>query len=113
MTYTSARWANSEHIGVLLIAPDQPTLFVDNGELYEKALAGDFGEIGLPIVIVSYPTAEEIREERNNRLAVCDWTQLPDAPVDQTAWAFYRQELRDITDQEGFPANVIWPVPPT
>lgn len=56
---------------------------------------------------------ETVREQRNKLLIASDWTQLPDAPVDQTAWAFYRQELRDITDQEGFPANVIWPVPPT
>lgn len=55
---------------------------------------------------------EEIRNQRNNLLASCDWTQLPDAPVDQTAWAAYRQALRDVTNQEGFPENVVWPVKP-
>lgn len=59
------------------------------------------------------PTGEQVRQQRNALLVACDWTQLPDAPVDQTAWAAYRQALRDVTDQEGFPANVIWPVPPT
>lgn len=52
-----------------------------------------------------------IRADRNKRLADCDWTQLPDAPVDATAWAAYRQELRDITAQPD-PFNIIWPTAP-
>jgi hypothetical protein len=56
--------------------------------------------------------ANEVRSERNKRLADCDWTQLPDAPVDRAAWATYRQALRDITKQAGFPWNVAWPVEP-
>jgi hypothetical protein len=56
---------------------------------------------------------KEVRSQRNALLSSCDWTQLPDAPVDQTACAAYRQALRDITDQEGFPSSVVWPVPPT
>jgi hypothetical protein len=56
--------------------------------------------------------AAGIRAERTKRLAACDWTQLPDAQCDQTAWAAYRQALRDITAQEGFPAEVVWPVAP-
>lgn len=53
-----------------------------------------------------------IRAERNRRLADCDWTQLPDAPVDAGAWATYRQALRDISSQTGFPWNVTWPTEP-
>lgn len=52
-----------------------------------------------------------VRAQRNTLLAGCDWTQLPDSPVDKTAWATYRQELRDITDQED-PLNIVWPVDP-
>lgn len=52
-----------------------------------------------------------VRAERNEKLAACDWTQLPDAPVDREAWATYRQELRDITLQSD-PFNIIWPTPP-
>lgn len=55
---------------------------------------------------------EEVRAKRNQLLAESDWTQVADAPVDQTAWAAYRQELRDITEQAGFPTDVIWPVAP-
>ena len=49
-----------------------------------------------------------IRAERNKLLADCDWTQLPDASADATAWATYRQALRDITEQAN-PFNIVWP----
>lgn len=54
---------------------------------------------------------DSIRAERNRKLADCDWTQLPDAPVDAAAWATYRQELRDITTQTD-PFNITWPTEP-
>ena len=56
--------------------------------------------------------ADEIREERNYRLSGTDWTQLNDSPVDKAVWAAYRQELRDVPQQAGFPSNVIWPERP-
>lgn len=52
---------------------------------------------------------QRVREDRNRRLAACDWTQLPDAPVDAAVWAAYRQELRDVTGQDGFPWAITWP----
>ena len=52
-----------------------------------------------------------VRLQRNQRLAECDWTQLPDAPVDAVPWAAYRQELRDITQQLD-PFNLVWPTQP-
>jgi hypothetical protein len=54
----------------------------------------------------------EVRQQRNQLLNNCDWTQLVDAPVDASPWATYRQALRDITDQPGFPWNVEWPAVP-
>lgn len=57
--------------------------------------------------------ANDIRAQRNQLLVNCDWTQLPDAPVNTAAWATYRQELRDISGQAGFPWNVTWPTEPT
>jgi len=56
--------------------------------------------------------AKSVRNDRTNRLSECDWTQLADAPVDKTAWATYRQALRDVTTQAGFPWSVEWPVKP-
>lgn len=56
--------------------------------------------------------AQEARTKRNALLAASDWTQVADAPVDQAAWATYRQALRDITEQAGFPTDINWPVQP-
>jgi len=64
------------------------------------------------IAQITASKAEQIRNERNSLLVASDWTQVIDAPVDQTAWAEYRQALRDITSQEGFPHNVVWPTKP-
>lgn len=55
---------------------------------------------------------EEVREIRDRLLSKSDWTQIADAPVDKTAWAEYRQKLRDVPQQSGFPAEVDWPVKP-
>jgi hypothetical protein len=56
--------------------------------------------------------ASQIRQERNTLLSDCDWTQVSDAPVNQVAWQTYRQALRDVTSQEGFPYDVTWPTKP-
>jgi hypothetical protein len=59
--------------------------------------------------------AGRVRADRNARLAACDWTQVDDAPFDNTGkaeWAAYRQALRDISGQAGFPWEVEWPVEP-
>jgi len=72
------------------------------------------------VVDVELLTAEElqarvdtqwqtIRIQRNQMLKDCDWTQLADSPVNKTAWAAYRQALRDITAQSD-PFNIEWPV---
>lgn len=59
--------------------------------------------------------AQQVREERNQLLSSTDWTQLNDTPLDNTAkvaWTSYRQALRDVPSQPGFPRNVVWPVKP-
>ena len=56
----------------------------------------------------------QVRAERDGLLAQSDWTQMPDSPLTaakKTAWAVYRQSLRDITTQAD-PAAVAWPVAP-
>jgi hypothetical protein len=52
------------------------------------------------------------RSERNGKLQDCDWTQLSDSPVDKAAWAAYRQALRDVPSQDGFPWSIVWPEEP-
>lgn len=65
------------------------------------------------------PTIDDLanmaRSTRNQLLLMSDFTQLPDAPnnIDKIAWQNYRQQLREITDQEGFPVNIVWPMPPS
>lgn len=56
--------------------------------------------------------SSQVKLLRDSMLLQSDWTQLPDSPVDKSAWAEYRQALRDLTSQEGFPYNVNWPVKP-
>jgi hypothetical protein len=56
--------------------------------------------------------AARARSQRDALLSQSDWTQVPDAPVDQSAWAGYRQTLRDIPQQAGFPTEITWPTKP-
>ena len=56
--------------------------------------------------------AMAVRADRDKRLADSDWTQVADAPVDKAAWATYRQGLRDVPAQAGFPWDITWPVKP-
>jgi hypothetical protein len=56
--------------------------------------------------------AAAAREKRNALLAESDWTQVADTPVNNLAWAIYRQNLRDVPNQPGFPVTIIWPTQP-
>jgi hypothetical protein len=64
------------------------------------------------IVAKDAEQAKSVRQQRGEKLKDSDWTQVIDAPVDQAAWATYRQALRDITGQEGFPWTITWPEQP-
>jgi len=56
---------------------------------------------------------ERVRERRNNLLVETDWTQTTDVPqATKDKWAPYRQALRDVPQQAGFPESVVWPVKP-
>lgn len=61
---------------------------------------------------VSDRKAAEVRAERNTMLSKSDWTQITDATADKTTWATYRQALRDVTKQAGFPWTITWPNDP-
>ena len=56
--------------------------------------------------------AQRVRAQRAALLQASDWTQLDDSPVDKQIWANYRQELRDIPQQPGFPWEINWPIAP-
>lgn len=55
---------------------------------------------------------QQVRVLRLEKLSSCDWTQLVNAKCDKVAWATYRQALRDIPSQDGFPYSVMWPTKP-
>ena len=60
--------------------------------------------------------AANARAKRSKLLADTDWTQVLDAPIDaatREAYRAYRQDLRDITEQEGFPETITWPELPS
>jgi hypothetical protein len=56
--------------------------------------------------------AANVRNLRTKKLNDCDWTQIADSTADKTAWATYRQALRDVPLQTGFPWEIIWPTQP-
>jgi len=55
--------------------------------------------------------ARNIRSQRDNILQQTDWMALSDSTM-SPAWADYRQALRDVTAQPGFPFVVEWPTKP-
>jgi hypothetical protein len=59
--------------------------------------------------------ASKVKQERQRLLATTDWTDTVSASTrleNYNEWQSYRQALRDITTQEGYPFNVIWPTQP-
>ena len=72
--------------------------------------------VGYDVVQKSEEMAQSnIRRERDRLLSACDWVTLKaidtNTPIDETL-ATYRQALRDITTQDGFPYSVTWPTKP-
>jgi hypothetical protein len=55
---------------------------------------------------------EQIKLWRNVQLAASDWTMHTDAPTDKTAWATYRQALRDLPAQGGLADDAVFPTAP-
>jgi hypothetical protein len=89
--------------------------------LIDASQGGSIGDTWNGTTIVKKPrdvekeTAEQaasVRASRTEKLRECDWTQAADAPINKEVWAIYRQALRDITTQAGFPWTVEWPVEP-
>jgi hypothetical protein len=84
--------------------------YIENGQVYTvqvESLTAD--ELQAQINSL----ALKARIKRNQLLKDSDWTQGRDIQdsIAET-WAVYRQDLRDITVQEGFPQNITWPTPP-
>lgn len=62
-----------------------------------------------------FALALKARASRSALLTACDWTQAPDAPMPiltRTVWLAYRNALRQVPQQPGFPSTILWPVAP-
>lgn len=57
--------------------------------------------------------SNDVRKDRDAKLTATDYRMVSDAPWNTSDWATYRQQLRDITTQEGFPHNITWPTEPS
>jgi hypothetical protein len=82
--------------------------YVQDGWAYTVKVESKTAE---EIIADAASKASQVRAQRDRLLSASDWTQTLDAPVDRTAWATYRQALRDLPSQEGWP-NVTMPSEP-
>lgn len=111
-------WFNNEQYqnmpyGINLSVPDESTVYREIVEKYEN---GEF----VPESYVEPPVdpdvvARNVRRERDNLISVTDYLIMSDYPIsdeDREAVKAYRQALRDITKQDGFPHDVVWPDKP-
>jgi hypothetical protein len=82
-----------------------------DGQWFTKFIAVDMDEEAKQAL--DSQQSKAVREDRNKRLSDCDWTQGKDIPDNiSIPWAAYRQALRDIPAQPGFPWSVEWPTQP-
>lgn len=99
--------------------PEVAVFCNDSGKAYIKEIEPVEGVRRFQIVAVPEPTdeevAEQVRAERDRRIAETDWYMMPDYPADPDTLEVvksYRKALRDITLQSGFPRDFKWPVVP-
>lgn len=95
-------------------------------DLYDRLRKGEYGEVidgcgAVPQYITIPPNTRQLEEaaieKRNQLLLESDWTEFPSrqatmSDAQKTAWANYRQALRDLTKQPGFPWDPEWPTKP-
>ena len=89
-----------------------------DGKWYTKFVAGpvfaNSDEEDAYKAKVDADQAVMVRSDRDGRLTACDWTQADDSPLKAaSAWTTYRQALRDVPTQSGFPHTVTWPTKPS
>jgi hypothetical protein len=90
-------------------------------EMYQRLNSGEFGEVGFPpslyrtIPPTQAEVTEDVRTKRDSLLLKSDWTQTTDCMLPTSKkeeWKVYRQKLRDLPSQIGFPYDVDWPTQP-
>jgi len=109
---------NPNYINIGPAPIDITKFYVKNNQLIELPPKPDSGYWMFDYnnekwVVDTMLTKLDVLNRRSELLKDSDWTQLPDVPQPtKDAWASYRQQLRDITTQAGYPVNVVWPTPP-
>lgn len=89
-----------------------PSSSLEFGEYFEEVDSLDGITFPPTEIDENLQSITDLRLLRNQLLSSSDWTQVADAPVDQAAWAVYRQQLRDLPDSTEDPRNPVWPTPP-
>ena len=112
------KFAIIENNTVVNIAVSEIPL-ADNWVLSDTAEIGDLYEHEKFIkyeptqdVAATQTQSDIVRQQRNTLLSSTDWSQVADSPVNKETWATYRQSLRDVPTQDGFPWEIVWPTQP-
>ena len=117
-------WANAEHTmidceinhptyGWIPFTASLDDVEAHGREVFTALSKGDAAEYVPPPLPTTEELAAAARAERNALLAATDWTQAADVPqTTKDKWAPYRQALRDVTEQSGFPSEIQWPSKP-
>ena len=90
-----------------MVASSEPSLVDGNWVITKTIVAMTEDEVAK----CSFNKASQIRAQRDGMLAATDWCALSDVTMSAEMTA-YRQALRDLPDQEGFPYTVTWPTKP-
>jgi hypothetical protein len=102
--------------GLVPIVGDEPAYNPERQRLAGPQYVVQGKQVNRVFTVEQIPDEEkagQVRAERNTKLAATDWTQGKDIPDNVSSkWAAYRQALRDITGQEGFPWTITWPTQP-
>lgn len=107
-----ARFVSSAPAGAI-----QGPCLDEHGESSLEGLVGCLHFYGYPLgeLKTDEEYAAEVREKRNALIAETDYLAMPDYPLDEerkAAVLAYRQALRDVPEQAGFPRQIDWPVKP-
>lgn len=100
--------------GAPVTAEDHAALMVAQaaGKLIQPDAQGNPVAVDHPAPTVAQ-LAIAARAKRDALLSATDWTQLGDVPdATKKPWQIYRQALRDVSTQTGFPTTVVWPTAP-
>ena len=102
------RYLEGEHLASFIMGfcPKEVETSVENVDSLKKLDPRTPEEIKFELI-------NHIRFNRNQLLNQSDWLVLPDTgftPEAVARFKHYRQQLRDVPQQKGFPENVIWPV---